>query len=317
MSAELTLMFIHLGPSLPAWLPDTLAQARLVHGGPILLVAERAALDAAPPLNATLHALEELGLSERQAAFRRASTLDRDFRGGFWNHTTERFFVLERAMERLATGPVAHLENDVLLYANTAALAPKLAALYPTLAATFDNDRRCVPGFVYAANAAALGPLTDFILKVMDWARTLPPQQRGGINDMSLLGGLRLRVPGAMDALPIVPPDYPGPLKSSAGHIAADPTLFARHFTELGMVFDAAALGQFLGGVDPRNASGPTQGFVNESCVFDPRLLQPRMAMFEGLRRPVIQTPSGIHPVANLHVHAKTMMPFLSAPAGA
>ena len=45
MSADLSLMFIHLGPSLPAWLPDTLAQARLVHGGPILLVAERAALD--------------------------------------------------------------------------------------------------------------------------------------------------------------------------------------------------------------------------------------------------------------------------------
>lgn len=314
MSSDHSIVFVHLGPALPAWTVEALAQARLFNSCPIILAAEATALEAASlPPDVTTVALEELGVSPKQAAFRQASPLDRDFRGGFWTYTTERFFVLESIMARLGLRQVVHLENDVLLYADLAGLAPKLAALYPGLAATFDNDQRCVPGLVYVADAAALSGLTDFILFHLARLRSLPPEQLRGLNDMSLLGGYR--IPGTVGALPVVPPDYPAPLKSAAGHAAADPALYSRDFAALGLVFDAAALGQYLGGVDPRNQAGDSRGFINESCVFDARLLKTRMVIgADGLKRPVVETSSGIHPVANLHIHAKALAGFLSSP---
>jgi hypothetical protein len=131
---------------------------------------------------------------------------------------------------------------------------------------------------------------------------------------MDLLGAFRQLGPRAIDHLPIVPPDYPGPLRSAAGHVAVVPACYWKNFSELGAVFDAAALGQFLGGIDPRNDSRPSQGFVNESCVFDPRLAKVRMGADEHARRvPFIETASGRHKVANLHLHSKNLRPFMSA----
>ena len=98
-------------------------------------------------------------------------------------------------------------------------------------------------------------------------------------------------------------------------HVAADPSRYWQHFEALHMIFDAAALGQYLGGIDPRNAPGPSVGFVNESCIFDPRILRPRMTSDgDGRRVPVVETVSGLHRVANLHIHSKNPAPFLSTP---
>ncbi len=96
--------------------------------------------------------------------------------------------------------------------------------------------------------------------------------------------------------LPIVPPDYPQPLRSLEGHVAEDPSLYWRDCAELGTIFDAAALGQYLGGVDPRNRPQPSHGFINESCLFDPRVLKPRMEIGAD----------------GLHIHCKDMRKFMS-----
>jgi hypothetical protein len=180
--------------------------------------------------------------------------------------------------------------------------------VYEGAAATFDNDARCVPGIVYLRNQSSVAALTDFFLAALRHVAATPAASR--VNDMVVLGALRAR---GIDHLPIVPPDYPGVLRSAAGHTVADPACYSRNFDTLGFVFDAAALGQFLGGVDPRNCPGPTAGFVNESCVFDPRALRPRFVRDDlGRRLPVVETASGLHAVANLHIHSKNPTPFLS-----
>ena len=43
--------------------------------------------------------------------------------------------------------------------------------------------------------------------------------------------------------------------------------MYNENFQEFNSIFDAAAIGQYLGGVDPRNSPGDTRGFVNETCV--------------------------------------------------
>ncbi len=281
----------------------------------MVLVADACALATArlpTSLGLSSVALQDLGISDKQRQFREVSPLDRTFRDGFWTYTSERFFVVETAMEKLALGDVVHLENDVMLYCSLDSLGPRLSQMYEGIAATFDNDARCVPGIVYFRSRNSAAALTDFFVAALRQVATTPMAQ--GINDMVLLGALRARGPSTIDHLPIVPPDYPSVLRSAAGHTVADAACYSRNFDSLGLVFDAAALGQFLGGVDPRNSSGPTAGFVNESCVFDPRVLRPRFVRDEqGRRVPVVETASGLHRIANLHIHSKNPAPFLSA----
>jgi hypothetical protein len=313
-----TILFVHVGRTLPAWLPGALYQARIFNRGPIYLVAEEGALarGAIPRDFGVTHvALESLPVSEKQAEFRRVSPLDRNFWDGFWMFTTERFFVVESAMAHLSLKNVVHLENDVLMYADLAELAPKLERLYPGVAATFINDDLCVPGVTYFPDAAAAGRLTGGLLWALDALMRSPqfPANLPAIHDMSLLGMLRTRGREVIDHLPVVPPDYPASLRSGAGQVSREPQRYWNNFKELEFIFDGAALGQYLGGVDPRNAPQPTHGFVNQHTLFDPRRLRLRMVRDAQARSvPVVETQSGIHRVANLHIHSKNPAPFLS-----
>jgi hypothetical protein len=314
------ILFVHLGPQLPPWLQGAVYQARMFNVCPVIVVAEAAALaqgDIPAALNVTKLALEEIAISAKHRAFRDVSPFDRAFRGGFWTFTTERLFVVEAAIAHLSLSNVVHLENDVLLYCDLATLIPKLTAHYPGIGATFDNDSRCVPGLMFIPGESAIARLTSFILAVLKALRQSPvppsPKALAALNDMTLLGMYRGQGTSAIDHLPIVPPDYPAVLRSAVGHNPADPSCYWRHFDRLGMVFDAAALGQYLGGIDPRNDPRPSRGFINESCVFDPRVVKARMSCdSDGRKIPVIETASGVHPVASLHIHSKNPAPFLS-----
>jgi hypothetical protein len=78
-----------------------------------------------------------------------------------------------------------------------------------------------------------------------------------------------------------------------------------------GYIFDAAAMGQYVGGVDPRNIYGDTRGFVNETCVIkyndEGEIFWQTVA---GLSKPFIKTrESGVEiPIFNLHIHSKALM---------
>lgn len=75
------------------------------------------------------------------------------------------------------------------------------------------------------------------------------------------------------------------------------------------IIYDGAAIGQYLGGVDPRNVQGNTVGFINETCTFrcnEFMIVKERDA--RGLAFFVI----GGSRVQNLHIHSKHLRPFLS-----
>ena len=78
---------------------------------------------------------------------------------------------------------------------------------------------------------------------------------------------------------------------------------------ESNSIYDGAAIGQYLGGIDPRNTAGNTIGFVNETCLFrctNYMIIKERDA--RGLAYFVI----GGSRVQNLHIHSKQLKRFLS-----
>ena len=309
---EHSLVFVHLGPAIPAYTRDTLRQARLFNACPIYLVAGRDALAGfplEPAWNVEPVACESLPRTEAHGEFERRSTLDRSFRDGFWTYTTERFFVLQSLMEKRALRHVFHLENDVTLYVDLETLLPVFKAHYPQLAGTFDNDQRCIPGFLYLRAAESLAPLTRFI------ASAFQNPAAPGINDMALLAAYRqIHGPAQLGALPIVPRDYPHPLVSQRGHQTAQPEAYSQHIEAFDSLFDAAALGQYLGGVDPRNSGGAdTVGFVNESCLFSPAAYTFEVIQDEAGRSiPHLKTATRAYRINNLHIHSKNVRGFVS-----
>jgi hypothetical protein len=308
-----SIVFIHLGPVIPAYTARAISQAARFSTGPLYLVAEQEALAAftLPEMSRIMVvACEDLSISALHQAFRDINPMNNTFRGGFWTYTTERFFFLATLVERLGLENVIHVENDVMLYADFDLLVPKLAGLYSGLAAPFDNDDRCIPSVLFARRPQALGAICQFIVE------RLGERPEHDLNDMVLLGEARRRLgPDILDALPILPTFYTDPLGNRIGNGTKDPSLFSRHVSHLGSVFDAAAIGQYLGGPDPRNheLSKPGPGFINESCLFDPSLFAYLWGSDSQGRRVPYMTMKGEQiSIANLHIHCKELAPFSS-----
>ena len=91
---------------------------------------------------------------------------------------------------------------------------------------------------------------------------------------------------------------------------SVEKTMYNEHFEKFNGIFDGAAIGQYLGGVDPRNIPGDTCGFVNETCV-----IKYDKYKFKWLKKgshyfPHIEINNAMIPIHNLHIHSKTLEKF-------
>uniref|UniRef100_A0A6C0JU45 Uncharacterized protein n=1 Tax=viral metagenome TaxID=1070528 RepID=A0A6C0JU45_9ZZZZ len=215
------------------------------------------------------------------------SKLDKDFRGGFWQHCSRRFFLIKDWMNKNDIQNCYHVENDVPSYIN-----------FEETFQTFDKNKLWapltnpwwgVPSLMFL-NRQVLGKFVD----------TFNPSK----NDMENLAYFYHTNRDLVGNLPIF---YEGN------------TIYSQNFK--GLLFDAAAMGQYLGGVDPRNQEGDTRGFVNESCaiqnyhkhkfywvkkdnLYVPHILVP-LSTSNNLKGQLI-------PIANLHIHHKNLECFMA-----
>jgi hypothetical protein len=90
--------------------------------------------------------------------------------------------------------------------------------------------------------------------------------------------------------------------------------MVTKNFSKYNTVFDAAAIGQYLAGVDPRNMSGDTRGFVNETCVIKYNINKFFWIKNEisSLYAPYILINNEYIPIFNLHIHSKNLKDFMS-----
>ena len=89
-----------------------------------------------------------------------------------------------------------------------------------------------------------------------------------------------------------------------------DNSIYNENFKEFNSIFDGAAIGQYLGGVDPRNIPGNTCGFINETCE-----IKYDKYTFKWVKKgdnylPYIEINSNLIPINNLHIHCKKLENF-------
>ncbi|MDE3045938.1 MAG: hypothetical protein KGJ02_04770 [Verrucomicrobiota bacterium] len=306
------IVLIHLGSHLPAHLPLCVEQARLFNPEvPIYLVANEQALSSlSSDLPVIAVAAETLPKSSSHQFFIRHNHLDKHFLKGFWVYTTERFFYLDSLMKKYSLTDVFHLENDVMLYVDLTHTLPLFRKNYPDqIAATFDNDVRCIAGFMYIPHREPLKSLTHFI----------GSRARHGGNDMELIASFKNNNASAIDHLPILMPAYAEnrALESTSRQYRTNtPSRYFHCFEDFRSIFDAAAIGQYLGGIDPYHGSN-TIGFINESALFNASDFTYEWIPDEhGRSIPYALYQGERYKINNLHIHSKNLSLFLSQPQG-
>jgi hypothetical protein len=196
---------------------------------------------------------------------------------------------------------VFHLENDVMLYVNLGDLLPIFETYYPGMGATFDNEERCIPGFIYIQKKEALNPL----------AKTFRNYASTGLNDMTILSLFQKAAPQLIDFLPVTTEEYANAhsMVSLYGQTTSDKTKFSQHIEQFNSIFDAAAIGQYLGG----DNSHLPPGFINERALYNPSAFSYTFIPDEQGRIVPYASYKGVsYRVNTLHIHCKDLKSFSS-----
>lgn len=192
---------------------------------------------------------------------------DPHFRDNFWNYAWQRFIVLYEYMRQEEVVDVVHLENDIAVYVSFDSFREAWKSKRVWI--TMDSEARCIPGIVYLRDA---GTMDELLFRTENMAE----------NDMVTLRNMYVHHPDEVGRLPITP-------------------------EEGDVVFDAAAIGQYLGGIDPRNSSWKdTRGYISPDCVINYSRYSFEWRRENDLWRPYI----GDCPIATLHIHSKRMDDF-------
>ena len=261
-----SIVFIHLGSMIPDHLYYTIKQAYIFNPTiPIYLIANSNVVNSCPKdINVILVACETLKSSKAHEYFKKNTALNRHDTGGLWFYSSERFFYLEELIREKNIQDVFHLENDMLLYTQLDSLLPTFRKNYPNMiAATFEGDFRCVPGFLYIPDVEPLSKMNNFIAESAFRSGNMLDQA-----DMQTIGNFRKDYWKIwIDTLPTVPSEFISDDKLVKG--SKEPNLYCNHFEDFHSIFDAASLGVYLAGFNSRyHVAQPKT--INPNSYFNP-----------------------------------------------
>ena len=211
--------------------------------------------------------------------------LSNTFRNGFWELTSYRFKVLYSYMKKYNKQDVIHIENDVMIFKNMCTINFHNK---DKILLTMDSQNRCIPGIMYIPNYLLLEQCLQNFQK--------------GLNDMQNWANCYHNLTPIIDTLPIFNELTNTPVQY----------MITKNFKHYNAIFDAAAIGQYLGGIDPRNIPGKnTIGFINETCIIDYSKFNIQWVIDENhLKVPVITINNTTIPIVNLHIHSKNLKHF-------
>jgi hypothetical protein len=168
------------------------------------------------------------------------------FRDGFWFKTTERFFILRDFVAKNKIQSFFHAELDNLVF-DISDLPVLFNNIGRGLFIPKDSIDRCIASLLYINESKVLNDFCDYVIdnpKLLD-------------NDMLLLGDFANNYHDVF----YLPNESIFNFYNEIKYLK---------YTDLGGFFDAAAIGQFLFGIDPRNSRFPIYNkFVNENAKFD------------------------------------------------
>jgi hypothetical protein len=287
----INIVLIHIGSTYPKYIDECVNQLKLFNINVHLLVNEHL-INYISDKNITISKIEDY-INEKYRTFY-IKGYDKEFRDGFWNSTTSRFFILENYAKLNNLNNFFHIEYDNLIYDNLIKITQVLSTKKESMFIVVDSENRCIPSVMFIRDYKILNDFTDFIINNNDK------------NDMENLYEFFSLNRDMVGNLPILPKNHNINLVSKTGIQDTGKINYSNLFDELNILFDGAALGQFVGGVDPRNDSSNTIGFINETTIFDVSKLK---IIWEEYLPLVLLYDTKIK-ICNLHIHSKNLNNF-------
>jgi hypothetical protein len=211
-----------------------------------------------------------------------------DFRNGFWQNSTKRIIAfLEYCIENPLPSKI-HIENDIHLGKNfpfqTFAKLEKLAWLSY-------NEHRDVGAIIYSPGEKQARWLLDQICKEM--------ASSNSFTDMTLLKSVSQENENEIIKLPIA--SHPKDVIFNNYVAEKERMINSQHFETFKGVFDAAPIGMWLTGQDPRNHRGKLLLHVNHKDSY----VNPSKVNWSYEENELSYKLESEVRVFNLHVHSK------------
>lgn len=298
-----TIIFVHSGKAVP---PTCMAQSlaiayRIAPRSKIVVLANhdhinvlKHQLSEQLPRTITVNderlqfvPIEDLKSGNLSEKFKITSRVDKEFREGFWLETANRFMLVADLMTQFKFQNCLHLENDNVLYFDPSEKLEIFRA-HARFSVPFDRSR-AIPGIVWYQDSEIANNLAHYI------------HERAEMPDFDVL---RLFCDcGLYDAKPL--PTMSINYASSRGLSVKN---FSLGYEEFGGIFDAAAIGQYIGGVDPRNIAGDSRFFVNETSDFKVGEFDLIWEYRNNHRSLVLMIDGESIPIFSLHAHSKSSL---------
>lgn len=208
-----------------------------------------------------------------------------DFRDGFWKRTSSRFILIDNYVRRNKIKSFFHIENDILVFSDFKNIKNILEDKNEEMFIVLDSVNRCIPSVVYFKNSDITNKLSRFIIDNNDTV------------DMYNLFRFYSLNKDIVANLPII-----------SKELIINNINFNNYYSDLNSIFDGAAIGQYLGGIDPRNNSSNTIGFVNEQCIFN--VSKYKYTWDNG--EPYMLLDNTMIKINNLHIHSKNLNIFIN-----
>jgi len=219
------------------------------------------------------------------------------FRHGFWKYTFERLLALTEFHIQIGEGSILHIESDLLLMPN---FPFKDFEQIETLAWMKVDKFRDTAALLYSPNKEESFWLSKTILSIL---ATGEP-----VTDMTILRQIADSSPHKVSELPTFTKGMESLRCENIGQTRVEISDIPKStFPKFG-VFDPAAIGMWLTGIDPRNNYGTTiyfdtQGILRGGTYLDPSQFR---YQFTGNELLGIVGTEAI-PIWCLHVHSKNL----------
>lgn len=308
-------IIVHGGRTFLPYISDCIEQFYLVNKSPVLYVIVDKSFEELNELKKKYPKLEIVFRKSLKTTFLHKlylffARLHSGWSGGFWRYVVERFFLIQEFMQQTGEENLLHFEYDNLIYEDINNFEIQFSSLSDSkkILLPADGDSRCIPGIVFIPNSESLRSFCKFYIKNC----TIHIK-----NDMLAFSDFIDRKPNLCSTLPVVPSNYISgktSLVSQNGVKHRKAKRLTNGIQLFQTIFDAAALGQYVGGIDQR-AKGDvkmTIGYVNPDAAYDVRDFRIEWINNDGLRKPSLVYKEESYPIFNLHIHSKNLRQYRS-----
>lgn len=231
-------VFVYLGNKLPKYVNASLEIAGKFSGLDIILLGNSILRKQIKNRNVKFIAIEDFYNSTNFMEVVSKINLPISFRDGFWSKTLERFFVIHQYMDVYDVDTIFHAELDQLLFRCDKLLESLEDSEFKGIALPFHKINLGVASVFYCNEIKYLESLLNFTRELFSFN-----------NEMEVIAQWAVNNPQLIKFFPTIATELE---KNDLYHLSGMEIIPS---STIDGIVDAAQIGQWIGGIDPRNVS--------------------------------------------------------------